>query len=172
MVILLLALVWAAVILPPLVRKGAEGHAMDSVWQFSRRMRLLDRASPSGISTTGLGVLGAATRARPLLEPERPLQPSSLPLVRAKTIRRRRTVMAVLTGFFFVLTVVAAATGSAMALTLDVLDFLATAAYVVALVNVRARVAERDMKLRFLPSVTEEEFSSIVILRSTASESS
>ena len=80
--------------------------------------------------------------------------------------------MAVLTGFFFVLTVVAAATGSAMALTLDVLDFLATAAYVVALVNVRARVAERDMKLRFLPSVTEEEFSSIVILRSTASESS
>ncbi len=46
MIFLILALIWAAVLLPPLVRSRLEGNPVDSVGRFRRHLRVLESTAP------------------------------------------------------------------------------------------------------------------------------
>lgn len=46
MVLLILVLIWAAVLLPPLVRSRIEGNPVESIGRFRRNLRVLQSASP------------------------------------------------------------------------------------------------------------------------------
>ena len=46
MIFLILALIWAAALLPPLVRSRLEGNPVDSVGRFRRHLRVLESTSP------------------------------------------------------------------------------------------------------------------------------
>jgi hypothetical protein len=46
-VLLILVLIWAAVLLPPLVRSRIEGNPVASIGRFRRNLRVLQSASPS-----------------------------------------------------------------------------------------------------------------------------
>ena len=47
MVLLILVLIWAAVLLPPLVRSRIEGNPVASIGRFRRNLRVLQSASPA-----------------------------------------------------------------------------------------------------------------------------
>lgn len=46
-VLLILVLIWAAVILPPLIRSRMEGNPVSSIGRFRRNLRVLQSASPT-----------------------------------------------------------------------------------------------------------------------------
>lgn len=60
MVLLILALIWAAVLLPPFVRSRLEGHPTDSVGRFRRHLRILESTSPAASSLAGDPFLAGA----------------------------------------------------------------------------------------------------------------
>lgn len=148
MVLLFLAVIWAAVLVPPLLRARAEANPADSIGNFRRQLHILQRTSP------GLGLAPAnSLRFLPTAGPVRPT-PS---VRRTRTLKRRRDVLFGLLG----------AMGGSLLLGLLpslrvlwglhlVLDAL-FAGYVVLLVRMRNLSAEREMKLRFIPTAAAPE---------------
>ena len=156
MVLLFLAVIWAAVLVPPLVRARAEGRPADSIGNFRRQLHVLQRTGPGVVppaNSLGLGLM--APRAVPpyALGPARRAVPMSAEAARkARTVKRRRDIL------FGLL----AAMGGSLVLGLlpslrvlwglhVVLDLLFVG-YVAMLVRIRNEAAERDMKLRFIPT--------------------
>lgn len=152
-VLILLAAIWAAFLLPPILRARAENRPAGSITDFRRQLRTLARTSPAGY-TAPVRVAGG------------PLRPMAAPAVRTRSaaatpnglarsrraVKRRRDI--------FVGLLVAMA-GSlvlgflpqlralwAVHVALDVVF----AAYVGLLVYLRNLAAEREMKVRFLPT--------------------
>lgn len=149
-VLLILAVLWAAMLVPPYLRNRAEARPADSIGAFRRQMSTISRTTPGAFAAPsflasrrvgagiGVGVDVGVTRV------------SRGPSVRGRTQKRRRDV------FMFLL--------AAMAISL-VLSFVASimllvhfafdiafAGYVALLVRMRNSAAEREMKVRFLPS--------------------
>ena len=56
MVLLILAVVWAAVLVPPWLRNRADARPADSITAFRRRLSVLERTGPPG-SAQRLGYL-------------------------------------------------------------------------------------------------------------------
>jgi hypothetical protein len=176
LVLLVLAAIWAAVLIPPAVRARANGRPGDSISAFHRQLSVLRRTGPkshrhgmadhwSRPSTplapplAPLGrTVGAPTRAgggpRPIAAVPSwagMRAPGATP-ARSRTLRRRRDILTALV-------VAAAAT-----LVLGALPFLRMLwaahlafdvlliAYVALLIRQRNVAAEREMKVRFLPS--------------------
>ncbi|MCB0971403.1 MAG: hypothetical protein KDA97_07795, partial [Acidimicrobiales bacterium] len=86
--IVCLALVWAAVLVPPMIRKQREGRPGSSVRSFRRQLSTLERATPG-------------TSLRPIA----PYQPAPIPgastsgrMTRSQVVRRRRDVLFALAG--------------------------------------------------------------------------
>ncbi len=135
-VLILLAVVWAAFLVPPSLRRRREGRPGSSVVSFRQQLSTLERATPGHslrLSTTG---------PVPVVR--------SVPPASRTQVRRRRDVLLVLIGataFSFLL--VAFATS-----TVTTLLFLGSAsalgAYVWALVQIRKRTLERSHKVRVL----------------------
>ncbi len=137
LVLMILAAVWAAVLLPPFLRNRRDARPDNSVVSFRAQLSTLERATPgTSLRTTAPGEL----------VPPR----ISVPMTRADVKRRRREVLVGLlgaTGFSFLLVVAAGGT-------LATLLFLASAgslgAYVYALRQLQLRAVERDAKVRVL----------------------
>jgi Flp pilus assembly protein TadB len=137
LVLMILAAVWAAVLVPPFVRNRRDARPDNSVVSFRAQLSTLERATPG----TSLRPLGSSD-----LGPT--LRGSSM--TRSDAKRRRRDVLVGLmgsTGFTFLLAVVAGGT-------LATLLFLASAgafgAYVYALRQLQLRTLEREAKVRVL----------------------
>lgn len=132
-VLLLLAVVWAAFLVPPALRRHREGRPGSSVVSFRQQLSTLERATP--------GHSLRLSNSGPV-----PVVKSVAPAAKTST-QRRRDVLVVLfasTGTTFVLAVLLG--GSATYLfgaTLGVLG-----AYVYALVLIRKRTIERSHKVR------------------------
>jgi hypothetical protein len=150
-VLIVLAAVWAAFLLPPILRARSEHRPSGSITDFRRQLHVLARSAPAG------GIVPQAIPGR--VVPIRPIQvagPATVTPLRLgrsrQTVKRRRDI--------FVGLLVAMAGSLVLGvlpplrilwsihLLLDVL-FLA---YVGALVYLRNLAAERDMKVRFLPT--------------------
>lgn len=137
LVLMILAAVWAAVLVPPIVRNRRDARPDNSVVSFRAQLSTLERATPG----TSLRIPGPGEAAPPRI---------SVPMTRADVKRRRREVLVGLvgaTGFTFLLVVAAGGT-------LPTLLFLASAgslaAYVYALRQLQLRALERDAKVRVL----------------------
>ncbi|MGH9222978.1 MAG: hypothetical protein ACRD2W_04170, partial [Acidimicrobiales bacterium] len=165
LVLLILAVIWAAVLIPPALRSRAEGRPADSITAFHRQLAVLRRAGPRlggrHSDWTPDGAMGsrhvsplAAVTALPVA-PSRPAAYSATSrsaMVRRNARRRRKDILLAL--------LVAASTtlvlGAIPALRFlwvvhgaaDVLLF----GYVALLVRQRNLAAERDLKVRLLPT--------------------
>ena len=130
-----LAVVWAWFLLPQAMRRRQEGRPGSSVVSFRRQLSTLERATPGHslrLSTTG-----------------------PVPVVRAvppatrTQVRRRRDVLVGLGATTLFTFVLAVALGG-IATLLFVLSATALGAYVYALVQIRKRAEERQLKVRVL----------------------
>ena len=150
MVLSLLAVVWLAVLAPPLLRRGVETRRSDSVGDFRRHLGVLQRTGPSVIAP-------AHTRMARQVPPYAP----GLPVVRratrvaranrSQTLRRRRNVLLGLLATTVIFLAVGAMPGLHIVLAVALLSVLTLAGYVAMLIRMRNVAAERDMKLTFLP---------------------
>lgn len=146
-VLLVLAAVWAAVLLPPALRARAEGTPADSIGSFRHQLSVLRRTG------TG-GPLAPAHQLTPYLPdgvvqahrvPVRPITRSSA------TIKRRRDVfcglLAAVAGSFLLGLLPPLRVMWGLSAVLAVL----LAGYVALLVQLRNAAAEREAKVRYLP---------------------
>ena len=138
--IVCLAIVWASVLVPPMLRKHREGRPSSSVSSFRRQLSTLERATPG-------------TSLRPMV----PYQPTPIPgaagpgrMTRSQVVRRRRDVLfglAGATGFTFLLLLTV---GGGFVMLLFLASAGSLGAYVYALVQLRKRAEEASAKVRVL----------------------
>ena len=169
MVLGLLAVVWIAVLAPPLLRKGAETRKADSVGDFRRQLVVLQRTGPSVIAPANTRVdrhqraaapAAYATPAQPLARMARQSRVAT-----RGARRRRRNVLALLALTTLLLVVVGAVPGMHIALAPAALSAVLLTVYVALLVRLRNAAAEREMKLSFLPGATAYAGSGAPLLR-------
>jgi hypothetical protein len=157
-VLLFLAVIWAAVLVPPMLRARAEGRPADSIGNFRHQLSVLQRTAP--------GVVAPANTLRtPMaMGPYRPIAPGlSIRSVspeasrRARTLKRRRDVLFGLLGAMGGSLVLGMLPSLRVLWGLHVVLDVLFVAYVTLLVRMRNVAAEREMKLRFLPSTPAPE---------------
>ncbi|MHB1854254.1 MAG: hypothetical protein ACYCS2_04265 [Acidimicrobiales bacterium] len=149
-VLSLLAVVWLAVLAPPLLRRGVETRRSDSVGDFRRHLGVLQRTGPNVIAPAHT----RTARQVPPYAPGLPVSRRATPVARAnrsQTLRRRRNVLLGLLATTVIFLAVGAMPGLHIVLTIATLSVLMLAGYVGMLIHMRNAAAERDMKLTFLP---------------------
>jgi hypothetical protein len=141
-VVMILAVAWAAVLVPPVLRARARSRPGDSITEFHRRLNVLRRTG--GFAMTPLPTAAPTTIVAPALA--RPRRPVS-------SARRRRH------DIFVTLLAGAVATGAlGFVPILHVLWIFhlvfdaCLAVYTALLIRLRNAKAERDMKVRYLPA--------------------
>jgi hypothetical protein len=149
-VLLILAVIWAAVLIPPLLRARAEGRPADSIGNFRRQLWVLQR--------TGPGIVPPANTLGTAMGPYRPVAPglairsvSPDAMRRARTLKRRRDVLFGLLGAMGGTLVLGLIPSMRVLWGLHVVLDLLFAGYVALLVRMRNAAAEQEMKLRFIP---------------------
>lgn len=166
MVLLILAVIWAAVLIPPALRSRAEGRPADSITAFHRQLAVLRRAGPrSGLTAEGAGAgLPRPGGFRSVSSPVTALARASVATAPRPAIPRRGSARRRRRDIFLSLLVAASTTlvlGAVPGLRMlwlvhaaaDVLLF----GYVTLLVRQRNLAAERAMKVRLLPSARRHE---------------
>lgn len=176
MVLLVLAGIWAAVLIPPAVRARAEGRPGDSIHNFKRQLSVLRRTGPHRGAPGGPGRADGGDRYRHLssqatLSPVRgPVGGRSYPTAghrasspsarlaspaataaRSRTIRRRRDVLTALLVAAVATLALGLLLGMGVMLVAHVVTDILLVGYVALLVHQRNVAAEREMKVRFLP---------------------
>jgi hypothetical protein len=171
LVLLVLAGIWAAVLIPPAIRARAEGRPGDSIHNFKRQLTVLRRTGPHRSSVAGDHWYRSHT-AQPALTPvhgplrstrtvpaaayrspargARPVSPA-VSAARSRTIRRRRDVLSALLVAVVATLALGLLFNMGIMLVAHVVADVLLVAYVALLVHQRNVAAERDMKVRFLP---------------------
>ena len=133
LVLMILAVVWAAVLVPPILRSRRDGRPSNSVLSFRAQLSTLERAMPG----TSLRIVPSGTTPA--------LRPRGLATIDVR--RRRRDVLASLAGATVFTLLLAIAVGG-----LAILLFLAcagaTGGYVYLLRQIHLRSQERAAKVR------------------------
>lgn len=141
LVLFILAVIWAAVLLPPYLQNRSESRPADSISSFQRQLSVLERRSvmvnPSLQRSAPPRVAGVAHYA-------------SLRVSRSEAKRRRRDVLFTLAGAAGVTFLLALVLGGPV-WGLQLLCDLLVGAYVVLLAQAQQRSVERDTKVRYLP---------------------
>ena len=154
-VLFTLAVVWAAFLLPSILRRYRDGRPGSSVVSFRQQLSTLERATP------GHSLRLSNTGPVPIVK--------SVPPARKTQVRRRRDVLLVLMGTT-ALTFLAALAMGGYATALFVASAVALGGYVWALVQIRHRTEERQLKVRVLaPRVHAVPLSNIALRRTVSS---
>jgi hypothetical protein len=160
-VLLILAVVWAVFLVPQVLRHRAEKTPADSIGAFRNQLNVLERSTP--------GTIGRPARQ---VRPSNPSVGMGRPLGRVvpqrELVRRRRQT--ILFGLL-------AAMGVTLLLGLLVSKFLLVhvaldllfVAYCAGLVRARNVVAEREMKVRYLPGPAFQSAEPQLLLRRSGS---
>ena len=149
MVLLILAVVWAAVLIPPWLRNRADARPADSISAFRSRLAVLQRTGPAG-------------SRRAAFIPSRPEVQGFVPAVRvtsglhrasvrARTQKRRRDIFVGLLAAMGASLLLGLIPGLRILWVVHLIFDAFFAAYVGVLVHMRNEAAEREMKVRFLP---------------------
>jgi hypothetical protein len=145
-VLLILAVIWAAVLIPPVLGARAEGRPADSIGDFRRQLHVLRRAAPVGVPAANtLASYGSA----PFVAA--PRTQSRQDAARRRTVKRRRDVFYALLSSMAGTLVLGMLPGLHVLLGLHVVLDALCLAYVGMLIRMRNQAAEREMKVRFLP---------------------
>lgn len=165
-IILILAVLWAAFFLWPLVQRRLSGGGRNSIGSFSKRVGVVGRVG-GHLPTRSLS---------PLSMPELPAPPAAFGAAAGKAEglpmspmaqRRRRDALVLLGGAVIATLLLAVVSGSMVAWAVQLLATAAFVAYVVALVHIRRRAEERRAKVHFLPQPTHTP--SLVLRRTVSS---
>lgn len=143
LVILILAGLWAAVLVPPLLRARHEHRGSNSIGNFNKKLGTLGRTNgqPSG----GPASIGSSLSA-PLSPRMRPIASEMTPVQ-----KRRRDVLIGLAGAVAVTVVLAFVVGG-LAWLLPLVVLGALGVYVVMLLQIKQASAERRAKVHRLPT--------------------
>jgi hypothetical protein len=145
LVLLILAALWAVVLVPPLMRaRGA--RSVDSVGAFRHRLGVLGRTH-GGPRQPAMAVAAA----HPAVRPYRTFAANPGRRVSPTVAKRRRDVLALLASGSLVTLAGAALSGSLMFWALFVLVAGSLGAYVAALAHLQRSAQERAVKVRYLP---------------------
>lgn len=167
MVLVVLAVIWGVVLIPPYLRSRAESRPGDSIIGFRRQLGVLQRTgpiamgaehrlNPAGMGRVRMAPLAVSNPARaihygPVAPGGQMNGPLARPYARSSARRRRREVfkaLLVAMGGTLVLGAIPALRGLwAVHVLLD----LAFVGYVALLVRMRNLAAEQEMKVRLLP---------------------
>jgi hypothetical protein len=153
-VLLILAGIWAAVLVPPLVRAKTEGRPADSIVDFRRQLGVLQRTGPITVAPAnrlrvgpyvpaGGPMVGPVTRPASVRSPEAAR--------RARTLKRRRDVLFSMLALMGATLLLGFLPGFRLLWAMHAVLDLAFVGYVALLVRMRNMAAEQEMKLRFLP---------------------
>ncbi len=172
MVLVVLAIIWVAVLVPPALRARAEGRPGDSVSAFRRQLVVLRLTGPHAshsyapdwgrsrnFNSRGPAPFTSLT-ARRAQATHRPVGRSSrvvgtrrvgMSAARSRTLRRRRDVFTALLGAAAVSLVLGLVPAFQVLLLVHLAADVLVVAYVALLIRQRSLAAEREMKVRFLP---------------------
>jgi hypothetical protein len=143
LVLFILAVIWAAVLLPPYLQNRSESRPADSISSFQRQLSVLERravvVNPAFPRTTPSGRSFGSDMS------------TAMRLSRNEAKRRRRDVMFTLAGAVGLTFLMALKLGGPV-WGLNLVCDLLLAGYVVLLVQLQQRALERDSKVRYLPS--------------------
>lgn len=181
MVLVVLAIIWAAVLIPPALRARHEARPGDSISAFRRQLAVLRRArpgAPRGASDWREWSPGRSPVARPAARPRPPVaslaahraashthvngrRPGGAPprafaaaglaSPRRRALRRRRDILVCLLATAGLTLVVGILPGLRVMLLVHLVVDVLLVAYVALLIRQRTLAAEREMKVRFLP---------------------
>lgn len=166
MVLIVLALIWAAVLVPPMLRARAEARPGDSISHFRQHLHVLQRTGPTAVRPAN--TLRIPNFAPPTPAPSYRLSRNYSPQAarRARTLKRRRDVFITLLAAMGVTLLLGLLPPLRTLLVLHVALDVVFGAYVALLVRARGVATERAMKLRFLPAAAQAD--NVVMLRRSA----
>jgi hypothetical protein len=171
--LLILAALWVALLLPPHLRNRAENRPADSIGDFRHQLRVLDRIGPTAVSPAnslrgarrpippiGLGLgrpaptpsghLAAEVVAARRYAAVRAMSPDAVR--RRSSQRRRRDILFSLVGLTGLSAIIGFVPGLSVLWLVTAVVGVLLAFYVGLLLHMRNRSAERDMKVHFLPA--------------------
>ena len=147
LVLLILAVIWAAVLLPPYLQNRSESRPADSISTFRNQLSVLERRSTMVVGPSG-PVGPAPRRPAPAARPVVQAQAQRARLARLEAKRRRRDILVTLLAAAG-LTLVLGLFATPVLLLHLVIDAL-LGAYVALLVRQRRIAEERSVKVRYL----------------------
>lgn len=153
-VLILLAVIWAAVLIPPFLRQRSEGRPGHSVSSFTNHLNVLGRTTPGAQRSASLPPIDVASGP-------------GMPHGRSAARRRRLNVLCVLAGAAGFTLLLAVALGGP-AILLHLVADAALGGYAFLLVQLRKDAAERTAKVRYLP-IEHSSAPALVTLRRSAS---
>jgi hypothetical protein len=152
LVLVILALIWAAVLVPPYLQNRRETRPGDSIATFRTQLSVLERTTPGGRSGS-LARLDVGRYDAPRYVPpsarRRPAGPSHAAMRRAEVRRRRRDVFLTLLGAVGVTLVLAVLLGGSVWMLQLVVDVV-FAGYVMMLVSLQQQTMQTEEKVRYL----------------------
>lgn len=165
-VLLVLAVIWGAVLVPPMLRARSESRPADSIGNFRHQLSVLRRTGPTVVAPAN--PLRIPSYAAPTPAPTYHMARSYSRdgARRARTLKRRRDVLFTLVALMGTTLVLGLLPPFHALLGLHLLCDLLFAGYVALLVQARNASAERDMKLRFLPATAQPD--NVLLLRRSA----
>lgn len=166
MVLIVLAVLWGALLLPPMVRSRSVSRPADSIGNFRHQLSVLRRTGPSLVPPANPLRLPSYAAPTPAPTYQMARTYSRGGARRARTMKRRRDVLFTLVIAVAVTLVLGLLPPFRALLWLHVACDLALAGYVALLVRARNDAAERDMKLRFLPAAAQPD--NVLLLRRSA----
>jgi nitrate reductase NapE component len=153
LVLVILALIWAAVLLPPYLQNRRETRPGDSIATFRTQLSVLERTTPGGRSGS-LARLDVGRYDAPRYVPpaarRRSVTPSQAAMRRAEVRRRRRDVFLTLLGAVAVTLVLAVALGGTTVWMVQLVVDVAFAGYVLMLVSIQQQAMQAEEKVRYI----------------------
>ena len=158
MVLIVLAAVWAAFLLPPILRARQEHRPSGSITDFRRQLHVLARSTPAGVATQTIPGRVVPLRPHTVAGPVVYAHQGPIRLGRSRqTVKRRRDIFVGLLVAMAGSLVLGALPPLRILWTIHLLVDVLFVAYVAALVYLRNLAAEREMKVRFLPTAAAPE---------------
>lgn len=156
-VLIVLAAVWAAFLLPPILRARSEHRPSGSITDFRKQLHVLAKTSPTSTGRASLQHVapGRVVPIRPRAAMASPAAPLRLGRSRQSVKRRRDIFVGLLVAMAGSLVLGFLPPLRSLWAVNVVLDILFVA-YVATLIYLRNLAAERDMKVRFLPTAAPE----------------
>lgn len=170
LVLVILAAIWAAVLVPPYLQNRRETRPGDSIASFRSQLSVLERTTPGGRASAAARIdlprydarrapVGATQPMR------RTARPSNAALRRAEARRRRRDVFLTLFGAVGVTFVLAFALGGTVWMLHLAVDAVFVA-YVGMLVKMQQVSVEKEQKVRYLPATARAAEPQLLLRRS------
>lgn len=153
LVLVILALIWAAVLVPPYLQNRRETRPGDSIATFRTQLSVLERTTPGGrsgsLARLDVGRYEAPRYVPPAARRRPAASPSQVAMRRAEARRRRRDVFLTLLGAVGVTLVLAVALGGSVWM-LHLLVDVVFAGYVIMLVSLQQQSIQAEQKVRYL----------------------